>query len=123
MENIIDLNEFADGAARESVNREMQKVLENIADPNTDPEKKRTLTMTITMTADDARDIVMSDVVVKSKLAPAKSVGAKLLIDVDSNGKIVGRELKSGAKGQTYITDDGEVAEDTGKVINLRDTK
>lgn len=123
MENIIDLNEFAEGAALERVNREMRKVMENIADPNTDPGKKRTLTMTITMTADDARDVVMSDLLVTSKLAPAKSVGAKLLIDFDKNGKIVGRELKSGAKGQTYITDDGGMAEDTGKVVNLRDTK
>lgn len=40
MEYIINLNEFADGAALERFNREMKRVLENIADPNTDPTKK-----------------------------------------------------------------------------------
>lgn len=123
MEYIINLNEFADGAALERFNREMKRVLENIADPNTDPTKKRTLTMTVTLTADDARDVVATDVQVKSKLVPANSVGSKLLIDVDGSGNLVGRELKSGVKGQTYINDDGDVAEDTGKVIDFRKTK
>lgn len=123
MEYIVNLNEFAEGAAAEKFNREMQRILENIADPNTDPKKKRTLTMTVTLTADDARDVVSTDVQVKSKLVPENSVGSKLLIDVDSKGSLVGRELKSGTKGQTYITDDGDVAEDTGKVIDFRNTK
>lgn len=123
MEYIVNLNEFAEGAAAEKFNREMQRILENIADPNTDPTKKRTLTMTVTLTADAARDVVATDVAVKSKLVPENSVGSKLLIDVDSKGGLVGRELKSGTKGQTYITDDGEVAEDTGKVIDFRNTK
>lgn len=79
--------------------------------------------MTVTLTADDARDVVTTDVQVKSKLVPMNSVGSKLLIDVDGKGKLVGRELKSGAKGQTYINDEGDIAEDTGKVIDLRKTK
>lgn len=119
----FDLNSFADGAALERFNREMNRVLENIADPNTDPSKKRTLTLTFTLTADEARDVVTTDVSAKSKLVPANSVGTKLIIDVGQDGKLVGQELKSGAKGQTYINDDGDVAEDTGKVIDFRNTK
>lgn len=37
---IIDLNKLAEGAALEAVNREMQRVMENIADPNTDPNSR-----------------------------------------------------------------------------------
>lgn len=119
----FNLNEFAEGAALERFNREMQRVLENIADPNTDPTKKRTLTLTFTLSADDARDIVTTDVTAKSKLVPANSVGTKLIIDINQKGDLIGQELKSGAKGQTYINDDGDVAEDNGKVIDFRNTK
>ena len=41
MENIIDLNKFAGGALSEKVNTELEKILQNIQDPNTDPEKVR----------------------------------------------------------------------------------
>ncbi len=36
MTSIVDLNAFADGALAEQFNAELYKVLENIADPNTD---------------------------------------------------------------------------------------
>jgi hypothetical protein len=49
----IDLNTFANGALAERANEELQKILENIADPNTDAKKKRKLTLTITLSADN----------------------------------------------------------------------
>jgi hypothetical protein len=129
MKNIIDLNTFADGALVERTNVELQKILENIADPNTDPKKKRTLTITISLAADDNRDVVLTSVVAKSKLAPAKDIQAKLIMDLDNNGKVTGAELKSGVKGQMFMdVETGEVLDDTGskvetiegKIINLK---
>jgi hypothetical protein len=49
MPNMINLTEFADGAVAERVNIELQKVLENLTDPNTDPKKVRTITVEISM--------------------------------------------------------------------------
>lgn len=120
MSKIIDLNTFSDGALAERANSEIQKVLENIADPNTDPSKARKLTITIEFKADENRDIVRSSVVAKTTLAPAKKLESKILLDFDRNGKVTGAELKSGMKGQTFITDKGEVAEDNGKIIDLK---
>ncbi|MCU9614112.1 replication terminator protein [Caldibacillus lycopersici] len=128
MNKIIDLNTFAEGALAERANVELQKILENIADPNTDPKKKRTLTITINLAADDKRDVVLTSVVAKSKLAPAKDIQAKLIMDLDSRGKVTGAELKSGIKGQTFIdVDTGEILDDTGnqvavenKIINFK---
>lgn len=118
---IIDLNQFAEGAVAERVNQELNKVLENIADPNTDPSKKRKITVTITVKGDDKRDILDVDVTAKTALAPAKSIGSKLIMDFDNRGKVTGAELKSGIKGQTFIDDEGDVADDTGnKIINLK---
>lgn len=122
MAKIIDLNTFAEGALAERFNHELQRILENIADPNTDAKKKRKLTLTLTLAADDKRDVVLSTVVAKSTLAPAKDIEAKLIMDLDNEGKVTGAELKSGIKGQTYYdTETGEIQDDRGhKVINFK---
>jgi hypothetical protein len=122
MSKIIDLNTFADGALLERFNQELQRILENIADPNTDAKKVRKLTVTLSLKADDKRDVVLSSVVAKSTLAPAKDIEAKLLMDLDSNGIITGAELKSGIKGQTFIdVETGEIQDDRGsKVVSFK---
>ncbi|WP_242691043.1 replication terminator protein [Cytobacillus praedii] len=122
MPNIIDLNTFADGALSERANVELQKILENIHDPNTDAKKARKLTLTITLSADDKRDVVLTNVVAKSTLAPAKPIESKLIMDMDNKGKITGAELKSGLKGQTYIdVETEEIKDDRGtKIVNFK---
>lgn len=122
MENIIDLNTFADGAVAEQFNRELRKVLENIADPNTDAKKSRRLTLTVTFKGDEQRDLATVHAQAKATLVPAKGVEAKIVMDYDSDGRVTGAELKSGIKGQTFITDEGEIAEDNGKVIDFKQT-
>lgn len=118
----IDLNTFANGALAERANEELQKILENIADPNTDAKKKRKLTLTITLAADKKRDVILTNVLAKSTLAPADEIEAKILMDLDNEGKVTGAELKSGMKGQTFIdVETGEIEEDTGKkIVNFR---
>jgi hypothetical protein len=118
----IDLNKFANGALAERANEELQKILENIADPNTDAKKKRKLTLTITLAADNERDVIMTNVLAKSTLAPSEPIEAKILMDLDNEGKVTGAELKSGIKGQTFIdVETGEIQEDTGtKIYNFK---
>lgn len=121
MSNIVNLNTFAEGALAERVNTELQKILTNIADPNTDAKKARKLTLTITLKGDEKRDVVFASVVAKSTLAPAKEIESKLIMDLDSKGKVTGAELKSGIKGQTYMDDQGDVADDQGeKIISFK---
>lgn len=121
MAKIVDLNSFADGAVAERFNLELQKVLENIADPNTDPKKARKLVLTVKVSGNEKRDIADVEVEAKLTLAPAKSIESKLIIDRDNNGKIIGSELKSGVKGQTYIDGDGDIADDMeNKIIDFR---
>ncbi|MGV2443089.1 UNVERIFIED_CONTAM: replication terminator protein [Bacillus sp. ATCC 13368] len=120
---MIDLNTFAEGALSERFNNELQRVLENIADPNTDPKKTRKLTMTVAFNADEKRDVIFTSVLAKLSLAPAKQIEAKLMMDFDGNGKITGAELKSGVKGQTFIDTDGDISTDQGeKIISFKNT-
>lgn len=117
---MINLSSFADGAVAERFNIELEKVLENISDPNTDPKKTRKLTLTLSFKADEERDITSVGVQAKTSLAPAKDIQTKIVMDRGGDGKVIGQELKSGVKGQTYMTDDGDVADDRGKVVNYK---
>jgi len=121
MEYMVNLNEFAEGALAVRFNEELQKVLDNIADPNTEPHKNRTITVQVNIHGDDSRDVVNASVVAKSKLLPAKEVQTKLLMGADDNGNIVGKELHSGAKGQMFLDNDGDVAQDTGEKVEKED--
>jgi hypothetical protein len=121
MPRIVDLNTFANGAMAERFNQELQKVLDNVVDPNTDPKKVRKVTMTVSISSNENRELSDVSVQVKSTLAPAKNIEAKIIMDYDSKGKVTGAELKSGAKGQTYIDSEGGVSDDVGnKIIDLR---
>lgn len=117
----INLMDFADGAVAERFNLELRKVLDNIADPNTDPKKVRKVTLTVSLKADDKRDIASVGIVAKSTIVPAKDIETKIVLDYDTKGNVIGQELKSGAKGQTFMDVDGDMATDTGeKIINFR---
>jgi hypothetical protein len=117
----IDLTNFADGSVAEKFNQELQKVLENIADPNTDPKKVRKLTLTIKVAGNDKREVLDVLVEAKSALIPAKAIETKLIMDYDNKGRVTGAELKSGIKGQTFLDQEGDVSDDVGnKIINLK---
>lgn len=116
----ISLADLAEGAVEERFNQELQKVLSNIADPNTDPKKARKITVTVTLKANEKRDIVSTTIDAKSNVTPAYAISTMIVLGQDNNGRVVGQELKSGAKGQTYITQEGQLADDTGNVIDLK---
>lgn len=121
MTTVINLTEFAEGAVAERVNLEVKKVLENIADPNTDPKKKRKVALTLTFEADDQRDIANVSIQTKTSLAPARSIETKIIMDMDGAGHVIGSELRSGIKGQTFIDPEGDISSDTGeKIIDFR---
>lgn len=66
---------MARGAFEERVDYEMDKVIQNILDPNTKATAKRKITLTIELTPDDERRTIGVSVTAKSTLAatPARS--------------------------------------------------
>lgn len=121
MKQIIDLNSFASGALAEKVNIELQKALDNIADPNTDHKKARKVSVTITLKANALRNLANVIIDTKSTLVPAVGVETELIIDYTKDGKITGAELKSGIPGQAFISDDGEILDDKGKPLPVEE--
>lgn len=66
----IDLSKIANTALQEKVDKELEKVLDNILDLNTKANAVRKLTITLAMSTDDERTVVTTSMEVKSTLAP-----------------------------------------------------
>jgi len=114
MDNMINLEKFAGGALAEKFNVGLKEVLENIADPNTEPTKKRKMTVELTFDPDQDRELSVVGITVKTKLVPNTPVATKIIIDRDGNGGIVASEYKNQLKGQQYL----RVDEDTGEILS-----
>jgi len=114
---MIDLNNLAEGALAEKVDAEFRKVLENMRDPNTDPTKARSITITLSFKGTKKRELWENTVKVTSKLVPAKEVETTFIVGRAEGGGIIGCELSSGVPGQMYIDRDGDVATDVGEKV------
>lgn len=68
-ERLMSLATINSGAAVSIFDQELAKALANIADPNTDPEQKREITLKITLHPDKDRRQAGVDIACKSKLA------------------------------------------------------
>lgn len=128
MEKMINLETLADGALAEKVNVALKEVLENIQDPNTDWKIKRALTVEIKFEAQEDRELALLDISTKTKLAPKKSVGTKIIIGTDGKGGVIASEFKKQIPGQSTMreTEDGEMtttAEEQEAPVDLKGIK
>ena len=113
MENMINLESFADGALAEKVNMALKEVLANITDPNTEYKTKRKLT------AGEDRELTEVDIVAKTKLAPAKPLNTRIIIGTDGKGGVLASEFKKQIPGQSAM----RVDESTGEIITTAEEK
>lgn len=95
--SILDM---AMGAFKERADYEMSKIIDNITDPNTRADKKRTLTISIEIMPDSERQNLHITTTVKSKLEPTNPVSTTLYITPDSNGEAMVVEMTPQIPGQ-----------------------
>ncbi|AMG48622.1 hypothetical protein AL523_01920 [Enterococcus gallinarum] len=116
----LDLSKIDDGAVQEKFAHEMEKALENILDRNTDPTKKRSVTITIDIIPNKDRDMFILASQCKSKLVPREETETKVLFGRNSDtGKLEAAELKSNARGQLFMDpDDLQIKTDTGQPVD-----
>ncbi len=102
----LNLKDIANGAVQELFENELDKILENIKDPNTSLKKARKLTINFTFKPlQDDRDIVSVDINTKSTLAQVESVATQILIDKDGNKLSAVEFNKNTMKGQQVLED------------------
>lgn len=133
----LPLSRLANGAIQEKLDVELNKIFENIHDPNTKAEDKRTVTIKLEFVPDENRQTVKLNSNISIKLANVKDVSMTVLTGKDlANGKVEARELKSNSPGQTYLDPDDLVQksdvgvpidvierEQSRKVINLQENR
>lgn len=120
----INMEEFANGAFTEQINRELKKVTENIQDPNTDAKAKRRIVVSIELKPNDARNFTTISIHADSKLAPA--LGAVTALNMGKNlktGEVEAVEIGSQLPGQMEFADmdEGKEADEGSQMIKTVD--
>jgi len=83
----VRLDTLGGGAAVELFEKELRKVIENIYDPNTEPDAKRTITLKATFKPhDEGRDTVAVLLEAKSSVAPHKPHGTVVYVGREAKG-------------------------------------
>ena len=110
----IDLNTFANGAIQEKFNEALEKVLENMLDPNTSFKNKRGITIDIGFTQNENRDDASVSISVKTKTASPMPVETSVAMGKDlKTGDIEVQEYGKQIKGQMSFTKAEEEMERT----------
>lgn len=121
----INIEQFSNGELTQQINREMEAVARNIADPNTEAKTTRKITVTITLKPNEQRDFITTSITTKSTLAP--TLGAVTALAVGKNlktGEIEVGEIGNQIPGQMSMADvepqqpAGPVQEIDGKAVN-----
>lgn len=138
----FNLEEFAGGKLSVQLNKALEKVTENIQDPNTDAQKVRKINVSIYLRPNDERNFVSTTVETKLSLAPELGATTALSMGRDlRTGEVEAVEIFNQIPGQMSVNDvidqeenedepqkafdpdTGEIYEPSTKVIDLRKAK
>lgn len=136
----IDLEQFAGGKLSVQLNKALEKITENVQDPNTDAQKVRKINVSISFRPNDERNFVATTVETKLSLAPELGATTALSMGRDlRTGEVEAVEIFNQIPGQmnvddvidqeedetpkTFDPDTGEIYEPSNKVIDLRKAK
>mgnify|MGYP003187953484 FL=1 len=136
----IDLEQFAGGKLSVQLNKALEKITENVQDPNTDAQKVRKNNVSISFRPNDERNFVATTVETKLSLAPELGATTALSMGRDlRTGEVEAVEIFNQIPGQMNVDDvidqeedetpkafdpdTGEIYEPSNKVIDLRKAK
>ena len=136
----INLEQFAGGKLSVQLNKALEKITENVQDPNTDAQKVRKINVSISFRPNDERNFVATTVETKLSLAPELGATTALSMGRDlRTGEVEAVEIFNQIPGQMNVDDvidqeedetpkafdpdTGEIYEPSSKVIDLRKVK
>ena len=115
----VSLEQIMGGGLQEQFAKAFERVIDNLADPNTSFKEARKITIELKFTQNEARDDVSCAVSVKEKLAAQAPMQTAFVIGKDlKSGKMYAEEYgrHKPLKGQMSV-DDMNVDPDTGEVL------
>jgi len=93
--------QMAKGAIMEQADIEVGKIIQNILDVNTDPSKKRQLTLTVEFAPNADRTQVTIKATAKCKLQPNNAIQTALYVGANpATGELIATELVPNIPGQ-----------------------
>lgn len=112
----INIANIAKGSLLERADIEIENVLRNILDKNTDWKKARKVTLELEFKpTNDAREDVFVSLKAKSSISPYNPVNTQIYVGQDGNGQVTASEYVKGTiPGQRPMVVDGE----TGEILN-----
>ena len=136
----FNLEEFAGGKLSVQLNKALEKITENVQDPNTDAQKVRKINVSISFRPNDERNFVATTVETKLSLAPELGATTALSMGRDlRTGEVEAVEIFNQIPGQMNVDDvidqeedetpkafdpdTGEIYEPSNKVIDIRKAK
>ena len=136
----INLEQFAGGKLSVQLNQALEKITENVQDPNTDAQQVRKINVSISLRPNDERNFVSTTVETKLSLAPELGATTALSMGRDlRTGEVEAIEIFNQIPGQMSVNDvidqeeeepqkafdpdTGEIYEPSNKVIDLRKAK
>ena len=109
---------MAQGAIEEKVDYEVSRVIDNILDPNTKPDAKRKVTITLEFVPDAERRRIAISATAKSVLVPAAAAVTAVVVTTDGNGELVVAEMVPQIPGQISMTGEVQAPPKILKLVN-----
>ncbi len=106
----LNLAQMAQGKLQERFQYEMQKIVENILDRNTDEKAKRKLTLEIDFIPQKGRRMVNVEIKSKVKLASDEPIETNIVLNGQGD---------SAEYGQGSFLSDDEIDDTDGKVVSI----
>lgn len=107
----ISLDSLCGGALLERFQLAMAQIGRNIMDPNTNPEKARTLTIKITFKPDKARKGIKTSIITNISLAPPEA---------DETMMLIGQDLRTGRIEMSEYGDNSQKIQVQGEQLPVR---
>ncbi|PNQ81936.1 hypothetical protein [Paenibacillus sp. F4] len=118
MINRVELSKLVQGGLQEKFNKEWDRVMKNIDDPNTSATAARSITITVNLKPDAKRKTINSTVATKSTIAPDNPLDTTFIMGTDNAGNVVAKELIFGEEDQSFFDNEGTVRTGTGEEVD-----
>ena len=117
----INLEQFAGGKLSVQLNKALEKITENVQDPNTDAQKVRKINVSISFRPNDERNFVATTVETKLSLAPELGATTALSMGRDlRTGEVEAVEIFNQIPGQMNVDDVIDQEEDEHRKLLIR---